>query len=165
MLICDAILGNSDRHRNNWGFFGKKNGYISAPIYDNDRALFPNILESIDDYISIDYRGHYLEDKIFFRPHSSISLNFSNNYYEMFSYAHMDDILAQRIKMFRECIGYDWLFNEMVKICGDIPVPKYIKRFYIEVVVLRYMCIILKLKFVSSYKLVEEWLSSWDKRM
>ena len=164
MLICDAILGNSDRHRNNWGFFEKRNGYISAPIYDNDRALFPNILKDIDDYITISSRGHYLEDKVFSRPYSSISLIFSNNYYEMFSYTHMDDILVQRIEMSKECIGYEWLFNEMVRICYDIPVPRYVKRFYIEIVVLRYMCIILKMDFVSSYKLVEGWLSSWDKR-
>lgn len=44
MFICDAIIGNRDRHWGNWGYIklNKPNGgYKFAPLYDNGAGLYP----------------------------------------------------------------------------------------------------------------------------
>ena len=57
MFICDAILGNRDRHRGNWGYLViKGNGadnYVPAPLYDNGASLFPDVSKLIDKYARV----------------------------------------------------------------------------------------------------------------
>lgn len=37
--IFDALIGNQDRHCDNWGIISSKDGYRLAPIYDNGASL------------------------------------------------------------------------------------------------------------------------------
>ncbi|GAA0455548.1 HipA family kinase [Alkalibacillus silvisoli] len=47
--IFDALIGNQDRHCDNWGIITKNNEYNLSPIYDNGTSLGFN---TSDDYIS-----------------------------------------------------------------------------------------------------------------
>ena len=51
MFICDAILGNRDRHQGNWGYLGKTGytNYKVAPIYDNGGSLYPGVYKEINN--------------------------------------------------------------------------------------------------------------------
>lgn len=56
-FICDAILGNRDRHAGNWGFLTTSDGrYRTAPIYDNGGSLFPDMGTKILEYPKDPYR-------------------------------------------------------------------------------------------------------------
>ena len=60
-FICDAILGNRDRHAGNWGYLKFSSGYLPAPIYDNGGSLFPNFDSKINEYIESVRNGKELE--------------------------------------------------------------------------------------------------------
>lgn len=40
MFIIDALIGNSDRKENSWGFIKNERGYDLAPVFNNDACLF-----------------------------------------------------------------------------------------------------------------------------
>lgn len=44
MFIIDALLGNSDRKENSWGFIERAGGYDLAPVFNNDACLFSGII-------------------------------------------------------------------------------------------------------------------------
>ena len=53
ILIFDAIIGNTDRHQDNWGFIfnNKTNTIVLAPAYDNSTSLGSELLdEKLSDY-------------------------------------------------------------------------------------------------------------------
>ncbi|MDR1604512.1 MAG: HipA domain-containing protein [Gracilibacteraceae bacterium] len=39
MFVVDALLGNNDRHLDNWGFLSKDNEFSPAPVYDCGSSL------------------------------------------------------------------------------------------------------------------------------
>lgn len=41
MFVADSLIGNSDRHLDNWGFLVKGNHIRFAPVYDCGSALTP----------------------------------------------------------------------------------------------------------------------------
>ena len=46
MLIFDYLIGNTDRHQNNWAIINKGNGvYTFSPLYDNSSSLCCYVLE------------------------------------------------------------------------------------------------------------------------
>jgi hypothetical protein len=52
VLIFDYIIGNSDRHQNNWAIIKENNQIDIAPLYDNGSSLCSLILEEdINSYI------------------------------------------------------------------------------------------------------------------
>lgn len=53
MLIFDFLIGNSDRHQNNWAVINKGNGlYEFSPLYDNSSSLCCYILEeNLESYL------------------------------------------------------------------------------------------------------------------
>jgi len=51
MFVVDALIGNSDRHMENWGFLQKGNRIRLAPVYDCGSALSPLIEEDEMEYI------------------------------------------------------------------------------------------------------------------
>ncbi|MFZ3132033.1 MAG: HipA domain-containing protein [Desulfosporosinus sp.] len=58
MLIFDFLIGNSDRHQNNWAVINKGNGvYEFSPLYDNSSSLCCYILEEhLESYLGKDQR-------------------------------------------------------------------------------------------------------------
>lgn len=58
MLIFDYLIGNSDRHQNNWAIIKKGDGgYKFSPLYDNSSSLCSYILEqNVKHYLENDLR-------------------------------------------------------------------------------------------------------------
>jgi len=170
MFICDAIIGNRDRHWGNWGYLKPLDdsyNYKIAPLYDNGAGLFPGINKSIGQYINIETRKQFLYDRVFVFPASLFKIRksdkaYRSNYAEMFSDLRINKIFAQQVKEIRRKIGYKRLYYLMHTICSDLPLDYCYKRFYIEIVTLRYMCIVLRLDFDKSYKELEEALRIHD---
>jgi hypothetical protein len=86
-FICDAILGNRDRHHGNWGYLVTPHGYAPAPLYDNGGSLFPEIEINIRDYEAdkfqfLSNRAEKFPASLFktHRPDGSIR---RTNYYEV----------------------------------------------------------------------------------
>lgn len=69
MFLFDAILGNIDRHRVNWGFVKKGSKTKLAPIFDNGCSLFPNVdLTGWKDY-------QYVKDRVIEKPKSQFGVS------------------------------------------------------------------------------------------
>ena len=58
-------------------------------------------------------------------------------------------------------VSYDDVFDFMLQICKTVPLDVEYRRFYIEIVTIRYMCIVLRMNFDKSYGLVEEALENY----
>lgn len=58
MLVFDCLIGNSDRHQNNWAILNKGDGnYQFSPLYDNSSSLCCYILEKeLKNYFGNDLR-------------------------------------------------------------------------------------------------------------
>jgi len=58
MLIFDFLIGNSDRHQNNWAVINTGNGvYKFSPLYDNSSSLCCYILDiNLESYLGTDLR-------------------------------------------------------------------------------------------------------------
>ena len=80
-FIIDALLGNYDRHGNNWGFIINKNtqNMSLAPIYDCGSCLYPQIAD--DDIEAILNNASEIEKRINVFPtaaleHNGIKVNY-----------------------------------------------------------------------------------------
>lgn len=65
MLLFDALIGNTDRHQDNWGILwqvsGEKSKMRMAPVFDNGTSLGYEILErSMDDFYKPDRMRSYI---------------------------------------------------------------------------------------------------------
>lgn len=160
MFICDAILANRDRHWGNWGYLSDGSNYKIAPIYDNGACLFPDINLKINEYIFSDKKD-FLWDRIEKFPASLFKVqrkdrSYRTNYYEMFSDLRVNKTFSELVKGVRTNLSYTMVFNLMYNIVfpiGSLNIAY--KRFFIEIVTLRYMCIVLRMDFNSSYNIVE----------
>lgn len=167
MFICDAIVGNSDRHSSNWGFMKAEGDewYRPAPIYDNGSSLYPGICREIDRYKNVNTRKDILYEQVLSKPVPLFEVGKSRKLYKR-SYESMlrrpgkYKGLRERVKMFRSNLSAEKVFGMMVKICDGLPLDASYKRFYVELVTLRYMCLMLGKDFSSSYEKVEMALSS-----
>lgn len=111
--------------------------------------------------INRETRKKFLHDKVFVFPASLFKVQrpdrtYRSNYKEILSNLRTYKLLAQQVKLFRDNISYQKVFISMQTICNGLPLDNYYKRFYIEIVTLRYMCIVLRLNSDKSYKLLEE---------
>lgn len=160
MFICDAILGNRDRHWGNWGYLADGDKYTIAPIYDNGACLFPDVNRVISEYTQ--NPKAFLYDRVFVFPASLFKVRrpdraYRSNYNEMFSDLRINNVFASSVKKFRESITWQHVFNIMVSIVEPIPNlhPVY-KRFYIEIASLRYGCIVLRSNYDKLFLEVEK---------
>lgn len=164
MFLCDAIIGNRDRHWGNWGYLAQNLHYTAAPLYDNGAGLFPNVNDVIAQYRDLSNRKQFLYDRIFIFPASLLKIKrkdraYRSNYYEMFSDTEINELFAMRVQYFKETFSYEIIFHNICAIVSPIDITDDYKRFYIEIITLRYMCIILRMDFNKSYKIVEELLN------
>lgn len=166
MFICDAIIGNRDKHWDNWGYLEISGKYKFAPLYDNGAGLFPGVNKVMDQYVNIYTRKNFLYDRVFVFPASLFKIqrqdrSYRSNYKEMFSDLRTHKLLAQQVRQIKEKVSYRQVFDIMQVICKTVPLEVYYRRFYIEITTLRYMCIILRLDFDKSYNLLERALKNY----
>lgn len=161
MFICDAILGNRDRHWGNWGYLSDGSYYRFAPLYDNGAGLFPGVNKVIHQYKDVTTRKKFLYDRVFIFPASLFKIrkpdrSYRSNCAEMFKDLRINRVFAQRVSLLKKNTNPQQVLNLMNEICSTVPLAMEYKRFYAEIVTLRYMCIILRQNFERSYQWVEE---------
>ena len=162
MFICDAILANRDRHWGNWGYLVDSNGrFTFAPLYDNGACLFPGVSNVIQGYLNANTRKDFLRQRVFVFPASLFKIcrpdrAYRSNYYEVFKDLRVNKIFAEEVRKLKQAFTYDSIFRIMFNIVKDIPLDISIKAFYIEVVTLRYMCIVLRMDYDKAYGIVEK---------
>ena len=166
MYICDAILANRDRNPENWGYLGKndKITYIPAPIYDNGASLFPGINSAI---VNINQnRKQFFYDRVYTFPASVFKIQksdrtYKTNYNDVFSDLRVNKIFAEEVKLFRQRFSYKEIYLLIYEIIFSIPIPIDINicKFWIEIVTLRYMCIVLRMDFNKSFNIIERWVN------
>jgi len=71
----------------------------------------------------------------------------------------INKLFAMRVQYFKETFSYEIIFHNICVIVSPIDIADDYKRFYIEIITLRYMCIILRMDFNKSYNIVEELLN------
>ena len=141
--------------------------YSIAPIYDNGATLFPGIRMVISDYIDSSKRYAFLYDRVYTFPASLFMIErpdrpYRTNYAEMFSDIRINKVFASRVKSFRNKYSVNDVFLKMLTICKSFDLSNldyWYKRFYTEIVTLRYACIVKRSDFDKAYKQVEDWLN------
>lgn len=160
MFICDAILGNRDRHHGNWGYLVTKQGHKPAPIYDNGGSLFPDVERVIDQYISNDKQ--FLMDRSERFPASLFRIDKGNgetrrtNYNEILSDLRVNKILAQEVKSLKEKIGYKGVKLKIYKIVSEVHniIPEVYSMFYVDIICMRYLHLIERYSLEESYQIL-----------
>ena len=132
MYMLDAILGNRDRHHGNWGYICKGNEYRITKIYDNGASLFPNVNNKMNEY-------------------KKEKRNKRTNYYEYIGnykkYKEME-IAYNKIKN----IGLEKIYDTIKAASNNELIPELLRKFYIDIVCIRYMHIIERLNFDECYR-------------
>lgn len=156
MYMLDAILGNRDRHHGNWGYICKGNEYRITKIYDNGASLFPNVNNKMTEYIKD--RKNFLFERCEKFPASLLMIydekekrNKRTNYYEYIGnykkYKEME-IAYNKIKNF----GLEKIYDTIKAASNNKLIPELLRKFYIDIVCIRYMHIIERLNFDECYR-------------
>ena len=163
MFICDAILGNRDRHHGNWGYLTSPKGYLPAPIYDNGGSLFPDLSIKIHEYTPqneikfLSERAEKFPASLFRMERQDGSVK-RTNYYEMLGYLDFNPILKQEVHNLRVNIGYNGVKQIALKVlseAGDL-IPSNYRRFYLRIIELRYLHIIERKTLQQSLKQISK---------
>lgn len=110
IYIIDALLGNFDRHGNNWGFLKKNNKYEMAPVFDNGSCLFPNMINE-DEMIYIMNSKEETAKRVYSFPTSQIKLNGKkSSYYDVINSLVYKECNEALIKIFKR-INLKEIFN------------------------------------------------------
>lgn len=96
MYVFDTILGNPDRHENNWGVCKDVNGFYSfAPIFDNGSSLLPRA-----DYPDI--TEDWIRDRVYTFPNSKVMFGNErkrSSYYEIWHKGILPDYAKDFARM------------------------------------------------------------------
>ena len=110
IYIIDALLGNFDRHGNNWGFLKKNNKYEMAPVFDNGSCLFPNMTNE-DEMMYIMNSKEETAKRVYSFPTSQIKLNGKkSSYYDVINSLVYKECNEALIKIFNR-INLKEVFN------------------------------------------------------
>ena len=126
IYIIDALLGNFDRHGNNWGFLKKNNKYEMAPVFDNGSCLFPNMINE-DEMIYIMNSKEETDKRVYSFPTSQIKLNGKkSSYYDVINSLVYKECNEALIKIFKRI-----KLKEIFNLIDDIKsISKVHKDFY-----------------------------------
>lgn len=146
MFMLDAVLGNRDRHKGNWGYVGRDGVYGMAPLYDNGNSLFPNVLSRFKEY-KIDKVKFLLERSEMF-PASVLKevingVERKTNFYRFISeenLAKYPEMSTAYSKM--KSFGYKRIFEVICGAVDNVLIPADLQKFYVEIVCCRYAHII-----------------------
>lgn len=144
MYVCDAILGNRDRHWGNWGYLINNGVYEPAPMYDNGSSLFPGVGKVIDSFPSLDF----MKDRVYTFPASLLQIKkpdrtYRTNYREIIA-TTQNEILIDVIEKLKLKFSWQKIMQIAFSIVNDLAVEPRIKEFWVEIIVMRFRCIICK---------------------
>lgn len=136
MYVYDALLGNPDRHRGNWGVLKSNEGYRFAPIFDNGAALFPR---AVDATLTEDW----MRERIYTFPNSKIMFNDKRERSSYYNVLKDNEIFCDIVS----AITDDKIYNAFAFI-ETAPISDYLKTLYKTVIWYRYKCLLKREDFV-----------------
>lgn len=99
MFIIDALIGNFDRHNDNWGLLKKGDTLTTAPVFDCGSSLLPQANESL--YFKILSDSDEMNSRIYLLPTSAIKYNNKKiNYFKFLSNIEFDLLRETYIEVF-----------------------------------------------------------------
>lgn len=143
MFVCDALLGNYDRNKGNWGYLATEKGYIFSPLFDNGGCLFPRLDSMLDDFCKNERK--ILEEcldkptsKFAYDDYSCNDKSVKERYY---SYKQLiglinEPLLFSHIRRLQK-IGINAIAKKIIKITQILPIEY--ARFYQMVLIMRYL--------------------------
>lgn len=147
MLVCDAILGNDDRHWGNWGYLVGADGYHPAPIYDNARCLYYDIGGGVEDYLRDPFS--FLESRA--RMHPSSQLRSANsdskrlNYHALFG----DPRVRACASVLLSGLSLHRVRRAITAACDSVPASY--RDFYTRLACVMYLMIIERMDMKEAY--------------
>lgn len=104
-FVGDALVGNFDRHRGNFGYLVGSDGSVTAsPIYDNGSTLFPNLSESGMQEVLADPKEIMQRIKLY--PKAALEMHKKKvSYYDMMAsglYSELTDAVVQTVPRIRD---------------------------------------------------------------
>lgn len=154
MFFCDALFGNRDRHRNNWGYINSSNGWSMAPIFDNGGSLFSEVHKVIDTF-SLSNKEFLIERCETF-PASVFCVKDSDrvrrsNFYEEIGNIQSGIEHELLISFKQKLINFEeTVFEELNCISRFLPAKYY--DFYFAIILMRMYHIIFRYDFDESYE-------------
>ncbi len=156
MYMLDAILANRDRHHGNWGYLCSESSYSLAPIYDNGSSLFPNVTQNLSEFAINEKK--FLFDRAERFPASLLMIWSSKenrtkrtNYYEYIGKCTKDKYALKAYELLKQK-GTKSISDAIKKASSSPLIPDELRRFFIDIVIMRYAHIILRLDLEDSYK-------------
>lgn len=127
MLVFDALIGNTDRHLNNWEYIVSPGGIRPAPILDNGESLMATIGD--DD---IEHCGDMYPDKSksFESTHNEMISLLKERKVENLFDVEYDDVLEVFYKEMEEIRGFvgEKRYNKMIQ-SFELRAEKYLLPF------------------------------------
>ena len=139
VYIVDALIANSDRHGNNWGFIKRDDKHTLSPIFDNDSSLFSNLTDENRIKFLLENEEERMR-KIYQIPISPIKLEGKNSlYYDVISSLRYEEC-NKALKRIVERIDLEKIYTlvDSVEFISDDR-----KKFYKTIIKERYEKILL----------------------
>lgn len=149
MFIIDAILGNRDRHKGNWGYlkFRYEDYCTHAPVFDNNGSLFPGISKYLNE-TNFKITNEFLAERSDYFPASKFKIfdgskNKKINYYELFRGNDLPEIFYKRLRLLLDKFYNGNFINKLEGILENELIPNNYREFYFKIVLYRIGRIIL----------------------
>ena len=132
MFIIDALIGNTDRHNNNWGFIANEDGDIKfSPIYDCGSSLNPML-----DDVEISKLTNADIKNLAINSYSVLKIDDKKINYMNYIESMCDDNINDALERVFPNID----INEINSFIGDIEVMSKTRReFYKKIINYRYI--------------------------
>lgn len=160
MYILDAILGNRDRHRGNWGYIDTGNGYEPVPLYDKEGSLFPDVERKMNEYrnvIGTQYEEKFITERAekfpasLFRVRIDENRTRRSNYYEEIGNIN-SGVQLEVLNNVRKNVTLEKIVGMIQDIVSIEEIPDEYKRFYGLIVGTRYAHIMQRKSLERSFK-------------
>jgi hypothetical protein len=135
MLLCDAWLGNGDRHPANWSILESPRGVRLAPIYDTAACLGPELLDGHpllnagSDY-DVSLKRYIARCKSGFGRGGSRTVAQRDVVTDLGGWPEFvdatsivtkfEELLAGDLRLYIEAIGHAWLPAPRARLAGDL---------------------------------------------
>lgn len=158
MLVCDAILGNADRHWGNWGYLAMGSRYAPAPIYDNAGSLQPELGVQVQAYVRD--KVAFLAPRTCRHPSSKIRSADRKNKRLNYNTLFTNPEILKTTEEFRSSLSLSKVAVAAIDATADIPEPY--RDFYIYYICVRYLRIMLHRDMEDAFVETEMEIKKWQ---